>query len=470
MEQPQQVHVEFWANGFFPLAFFRALLEKVLEGGPLHYNFLEEKQLPYFVRRRTSAQLSIGLTSQFHIDFIRQGHPDVLYNLLLKGLQPITDFVAGLDESSKADWLKLRDNKYEFIYESSDKLPLHFSYKSHWSDTVEKQAYDRMIEYINNYENKDDKIHAEIQRIPSDKDQIRFFLYDTETDGWIIQDLLSDITLGISTDYHKYKKDDRVAKPDILINEDKFNEHFVFDQQWVLTIDKFQVIMARPNDVALYLSLMDRNVSKAKPFLDDAIKRRNKNPYYNMMLDEKSTNLFYDYFEQIISAVTYSYIAIETLANICIEETYQYTKKEKGVTTIYDKEGVERFFKLRDKFKVIIRNILSTPDPSAESWWQFFIQLEEIRDKIIHTKQSSSQERYSLFLSPKIFPIIEVSKTIVKWYGHYINSNLRHVLEDYPFGYGFDNTIPAFMTNANYWKSWRSMRGIPDPPQEQEPG
>jgi hypothetical protein len=326
-----------------------------------------------------------------------------------------------------------------------------------------------MMEYISKYENKDEITHAEIRRMPSDRDEVRFFLFDTTTRTWIIQDLLSDITLGISIDYHKYKKDERVAKPDILINEDKFNEHFVFDQQWVLTLDEFEVIMARPNDVALYLSLMDKNLIMAKAFLEQAIKRRNKNPFYDTMLDEDSTKLFYDYFEQVISAATYSYTAIETLANICIVETYEHTKREKGMTTIYDKEGIERFFKLREKFKVIIRTILSTPDPTTERWWQYFIQLEGIRDKIIHTKQSSSQERYSLFLSPKIFPIIEISKTIVKWYGHYINTNLRHILEDYPFGYGFDNTIPAFMTNANYWKSWRNMHGIPDPPEEADP-
>ncbi|NII29686.1 hypothetical protein HB364_31705 [Pseudoflavitalea sp. X16] len=467
MEQYKNFHVEFWTKGFFPLAFFKGLLEKVLEGTALRYFFVEDKHLPYFVRLKTSAQLSIGLTSQYYTDFIINGDAETLYDLILKGLQPITDFVARMDADRKADWINLRDNKYEFIYECSDKLPLHFSFKSNWSETLEKEAYDRMIAYIHSYENKDEKVHTEIQGTPSDKDQIRFFLYDTGTSGWMIQDLLSDITLNISTGYQKAKKDGRVAKPDILINEDKFNEHFVFDQQWVLTLDKFQVIMARPNDVALYLNLMDRNLAKARPFLEDAIKRRNKNPFYNMMLDEESTSLFYDYFENIISAVTYSYTAIETLANICIEENYEHTKKEKGVTTIYDKEGIERFFKLRDKFKVIIRAILTTPDPSAEKWWQDFILLEDIRDKIIHTKQSSSQERYSMLLSPKIFTIIEVSKTILKYYGNYIKANLRHILADFPFGYGFDNTVPAFMTNTEYWKSKRRMHGIPELPDDQ---
>jgi hypothetical protein len=226
------------------------------------------------------------------------------------------------------------------------------------------------------------------------------------------------------------KKDFRTAKPNILVNEDKFDEHFVFDQQWVLDLDNSRIIMAKPNDVGLYISLMEKNPKKAKSFLSDAIKRRNKNPFFNMMLNNDSTSLWYDYFEQVIAAITYSYTAIETLANICIDESYEYTKKDRVITMIYDKGAIEFNFKVRDKFKIIIREILSTPDPSTEDWYQQFILLEDMRNKIIHSKQSSSQERYSQFLSPKIFPIIEVSKSIIKWYGQFINNNLRHLLED----------------------------------------
>jgi hypothetical protein len=466
MDQAENIHIEFWTTGIFPIALYKAFLEKASNADGIHSLFLEEKTLPPVQRRKTSALLSIDIAFSFYTDFIAKGKRNALYDLVLKGLQPMYDILSNGEGKAKDELLKLRDNKYEFIYVGSNKLPLHFSFKSHWTEDEESAAYEKMIDYIGSYEKKDELVHAEIENTLSDKDQVRFFSYDPGNGTWIIQDVLSEITLAISTDYQKYKKDDRVAKPDILMNEDKFNEHFVFDQQWVLTLDKFQVIMARPNDVALYLTLMDRNLAKAKPFLEDAIKRRNKNPFYNMMLDEESTSLFYDYFEQIIAAVTYSYTAIETLANICIEESYQHTKKEKGVTTIYDKEGIERNFKLRDKFKIIIRTILATSEPVIEPWWQLFIQLEEIRDKIIHTKQSSSQDRYSLFLSSKIFPIIEVSKTIVKWYGQYINTNLRHILDDFPFGYGFDNTLPMFMTNTEYWKSQRRMHGIPEPPEE----
>jgi hypothetical protein len=466
MDQPEDIHVEFWTMGIFPIALYKVFIEKAPNSERIRCLFVEGKTLPSVNRRRTSALLCIDIAFSYYRDFILEGKHAALYDFVLKGLQPIYDILSNGDGKAKEDLLKLTDNKYEVTYTGSNNLPLHFSFRSHWNDDEEKTAYEKMIEYIGGYENQDEQIHTEIQNTPSDEAQIRFFSFDPGSGEWIIQDVLSEITLEISTDYLKYKKDNRVAKPDILMNEDKFNEHFVFDQQWVLTLDKFMVIMARPNDVALYLSLMERNLAKARPFLKDAIKRRNKNPFYNMMLDEDSTSLFYDYFEHIISAVTYSYTAIETLANICIEETYEYTKKEKGVTTIYDKEGVERFFKLRDKFKIIIRSILSTSDPSAEPWWQLFIQLEEIRDKIIHTKQSSSQDRYSLFLSLKTFTIIEVSKTIVEWYGYYINANLRHILTDFPFGYSFDNTLPMFMTNSEYWKSKRRKRGIPDPPEE----
>ena len=74
-------------------------------------------------------------------DFIGKGEPDALYDVLLLALQPITDFVAGLQEDSKANWLKLRDNKSEFFYDGSHNIPLHFSFKSNWSEAIEKEAY-----------------------------------------------------------------------------------------------------------------------------------------------------------------------------------------------------------------------------------------------------------------------------------------------------------------------------------------
>ncbi len=284
MDQPENIHIEFWTMGIFPIALYKAFLEKAPNPDGIRPLFVEEKKPPSVQRRRTSSLLSIDITFSYYTDFIAEEKGNALYDLVLKGLQPMYDILSNGDGKAKDELLKLRDNKYEFIYIGSNKIPLLFSFKSHWSEDEERAAYEKMINYIDSYETKDEQVHTEIQNTLSDKDQVRFFSYDPGNDAWIIQDVLSEITHAISLDYLKYKKDNRVAKPDILMNEDKFNEHFVFDQQWILTLNKFQVIMARPNDVALYLSLMDKNLTKAKPFLEDAIKRRNKNPYFNMML------------------------------------------------------------------------------------------------------------------------------------------------------------------------------------------
>jgi hypothetical protein len=239
MDQPEDIHLEFWTTGVFPVMLFKAFIEKSTGPNSIHCRFVEDKPLPTALRRRTSAQLSIGISSLYYTDFILEGKVNTLYELLLKGLQPIYNILSNGDGKAMADWLKLEDNKYEFTYTGSEKLPLHFAFRSHWSEEEEKAAYEKMMQYIDRYEKKDEQVHEEIQRTPSDKDQIRFFSYDPGNGTWIIQDLLSEITLGISTDYLKYKKDNRVAKPDIMINEDSFNQHFVFDQQWVLDLDPY---------------------------------------------------------------------------------------------------------------------------------------------------------------------------------------------------------------------------------------
>lgn len=70
----------------------------------------------------------------------------------------------------------------------------------------------------------------------------------------------------------------------------------------------------------------------------------------------------------------------------------------------------------------MLPEILGSPNPSQEPWWQKFILLEDIRDQIIHTKQSNSEEKYSFPLMRYIFELIETSKEIVRYYGVYITS------------------------------------------------
>lgn len=112
----------------------------------------------------------------------------------------------------------------------------------------------------------------------------------------------------------------------------------------------------------------------------------------------------------------------------------------------------------------MLKQILKTPDPTKEDWWQQFIKLEEIRDEIIHTKESKSEERYSSFLSKNIFKQIEISKEIISFYGYYIEKNVRDLLADYPYDFGYDNVLPYFISDEDYDKHMRNLRGIPENP------
>jgi hypothetical protein len=128
------------------------------------------------------------------------------YDCLLDGTKPIYDILSSGDRKALTDWLKLRDNKYEFTYVGSENLPLQFSFKNHWTDVIERQGYENMIAYITEYENKEGRTHTEIHRTISDKYQMRFFLYNAASQMWTIQHLLSDITLEISARYFSSKK------------------------------------------------------------------------------------------------------------------------------------------------------------------------------------------------------------------------------------------------------------------------
>jgi hypothetical protein len=225
--------------------------------------------------------------------------------------------------------------------------------------------------------------------------------------------------------------------------------------------EKAPVIMAKPNDVALFVSLMRKNIIKAREFFDANV-RILPNTYYNAILNNKKTSGYYDYFEDVISAVIFSYTAIEALSNSCIPTDYKHQEEKAGITTIYSKDAIERKFTLRDKLKIVLRDILKTPDPAKESWWDKFILLEETQNEIIHTKQSKSEDRYSKLLGEAIFDVIANSETVIRFYGCYIEDNAKESLGLFPFDFGHDYVLPGFMTGANYLKMEKAMRGIPE--------
>ena len=90
-------------------------------------------------------------------------------------------------------------------------------------------------------------------------------------------------------------------------------------------------------------------------------------------------------------------------------------------------------------------------DPSREDWWISFTELENLRNEIIHTKQSKSEERYAKLLSESIFNIVRNHKNIIKFYGEHISRYKTELLEEFPYEFDYDDVIPGLMTDKNYF-------------------
>ncbi|WAC01579.1 hypothetical protein N7U66_16740 [Lacinutrix neustonica] len=277
-------------------------------------------------------------------------------------------------------------------------------------------------------------------------------------DGWKVLNPLLEVGKEITQTYRK-DRDWRVKKPHIMLNQDNFIRRFIFDSNWVLVFDHLETMLIQPNDVALYSNIADRCLNQAMEFYGKVILPRHKQWHGSFPSLEKQKE-YYDYFEIIIQAVIFAYTALEAFANICIPAGWEYQTETNGVKTIYSKEAIERKFQLREKFKKIIRPILNTPDPSLENWWMSFTELENLRNEIIHTKQSKSEERYAKLLSKSVFDVVKNHKKIIQFYGEHISRYKTELLEEYPYEFGFDDVIPGLMTNKNYWKSYKSIHNI----------
>ncbi len=437
--------------------YFKELLNKSFQEYGIEYETSEEKSDTHFFRRM--AFLSFKSSYRFYKDFIDSDKIELLYGSLSNSLNRLWNHELTKTPENKSIWQTVKLLKFEIFYVASDKIALHFGFSFNWDDADERFAWIEMCNLIKSYEIKDDFVVTTIQSIHAEKDQTRYFSFNISSKKWDILNPISDATFKLSTDYLIAREDKRIRKPDIILNEDDYLKYFIWDQQWVLKLQNLSLVMAQPNDIALYLSLSEKNALIAKAIFDNEYNSRDKK-YYRMLLEMKETSVFYDYFEHVISSIIFSYTAIETLSNICIVDDYEHVQEKDGIKTIYSKSAIERKFKLRDKLKLVLTDILKTPNPSDQSWWQDFIDLEEIRNEIIHTKQGKSEDRYSLFMSSKIFELISVGKKIVEYYGIYINKNLELLLIDYPYGYGYDNALPMFMTNEDYWKELRKLHNV----------
>jgi len=255
------------------------------------------------------------------------------------------------------------------------------------------------------------------------------------------------------------KTDWRVRKPNVAFLKDNPSQKIVLSNNWVLESDKLETMLDKPNDVAIYSNIADKALNEAKVFHAEEIVPRVNSDFPPKTLNQENLKRYYDYFENVVTAVVFAYTSIEAFVNICIPSDYSYKLEKNGNVTNYNKSEIEKTFALRDKLKKILPEILDSDNPCEEKWWTIFTGLENLRDEIIHSKGSKSEDRYSKLLSSKIFNIVAVHKSVIIFFGKFINENKKELLDEYPNNFNYDTYKVRFMTKENFDKSRKVIRG-----------
>ncbi|NQX38506.1 hypothetical protein SAMN05421820_101530 [Pedobacter steynii] len=177
-----------------------------------------------------------------------------------------------------------------------------------------------------------------------------------------------------------------------------------------------------PNGVAMFLNKARKEYSVAESIYCTLIKAKLKPGLIYVIKPEELCQL-YDYFESVQSCIIMIYSAIEAICNVAIPEDYTITKKNgKGITEIWDKTAIEKWMPTEEKVGKVLPEILNVESPKTLPFWENFKKLKEIRDKIIHQKQSIGKPNeiesafLNILLEESIFNKIKAGSDLIEYY------------------------------------------------------
>ena len=96
----------------------------------------------------------------------------------------------------------------------------------------------------------------------------------------------------------------------------------------------------------------------------------------------------FDFLEELISHVVFSFTALEAFANEVIPESFTYTfaVEKSGDKRTYGKDEIERRINLGEKLGVVLPEIFKMPTPKGGAVWEKYKKIKKARDRIIHLK------------------------------------------------------------------------------------
>jgi hypothetical protein len=113
------------------------------------------------------------------------------------------------------------------------------------------------------------------------------------------------------------------------------------------------------------------------------------------MVTDKSQPILFDYFEQCMIAVAFSFQSLEAFSNQVIQahvkETFRVLRK--GESKDLSADDLERETPTEEKLATVLPSLLSVKSPKGQKVWERFVKLKRVRDSAIHLKSVDAQSR-----------------------------------------------------------------------------
>jgi len=242
-----------------------------------------------------------------------------------------------------------------------------------------------------------------------------------------------EFAFGGPTDENWYKRDIRSTRH-LRFNSKKDGQIYALIKGSQVAVDGRTVFFSEPNNIALSLSIMKKSCKKAKKLFLELGLSSNKS---KIEIKSADTDKLYDYFEEIVTGLTFSFIAVEAMANAAIPSDYVYEViNERGIKEAWPKESIERWMSTSTKVSDILPLILNAGNIKKEIFWTKFKELESLRNDIVHQKtiENGTQLDSGIFtklMNPKIFTIVRSSIDVINYF-HKIDNAHPY----FPLGFG----------------------------------
>jgi hypothetical protein len=138
-----------------------------------------------------------------------------------------------------------------------------------------------------------------------------------------------------------------------------------------------------PSGPALFLHLAHHAYSKIRDI--DPLSLFDEHPQGIWPDNQKA---LFDFLEELISHVVFSFTALEAFANEVIPDkfTYTFVVERTGEKRTYGKDEIERRINLDEKLGIVLPKVFALTSPKGGSLWENYKTIKKARDRVIHLK------------------------------------------------------------------------------------